>query len=274
MIVSRSLSIDVSSDVGASHLSVHPIAREHQPPLSKVAVIIPALNEAEALPKVLADLPRVGLVIVVDNGSEDETAEVARDWGATVVREPERGYGAACLGGLATLHSIVGSQGESVRQHGVVEEIEVVAFLDADYGDHPDRLPEIVMPILNNEVDFVLGSRILGKREPGSMPLQAVVGNRLACFLMKRIWGVRYTDLGPMRAMRYSVLKRLEMADRNFGWTVEMQIKAAREKVTFREIPVPYRRRVGVSKISGTLSGTIKAGYKILYTIYRYGRRG
>lgn len=236
--------------------------------LSRVAVIIPALNEAEALPKVLGDLPDVGVKIVVDNGSDDETAQIAHRMGATVIAEPQRGYGAACLRGLQQLESIAESR------RGTDGEIEVVAFVDADYGDHPDRLTEIAGPIFDGEVDFVLGSRILGKRESGAMPPQAVWGNRLACFLMKRIWGVTYTDLGPMRAIRYSVLKQLEMEDRNFGWTVEMQIKAARAGIAFREIPVPYRRRVGVSKISGTISGTIRAGYKILYTIFRYGRRG
>ena len=235
--------------------------------LRRLAVIIPALNEAEALPSVLGDLPRVGIVIVVDNGSLDGTADVAKQCGATVVAEPQRGYGAACLRGLSELQRLT-SELESTG-----DPIEVVAFVDADYGDHPDRLPEIAAPIFAGEVDFVLGSRLLGERDPGAMTPQAVWGNRLACFLMKIIWGVHYTDLGPMRAIRYSVLQELNMEDENFGWTIEMQIKAARRGIKFREIAVPYRRRVGVSKISGTVSGTVRAGYKILYTIFRYWRR-
>ena len=226
------------------------------------------MNEAEAIPKVLGDLPDVGVVIVVDNGSVDGTADIAKQCGATVVAEPQRGYGAACLRGLAVLESL------AQEREATDGEIEVVAFVDADYGDHPDRLPEIAAPIFAGEVDFVLGSRLLGERDPGAMTPQAIWGNRLACFLMKKIWNVHYTDLGPMRAIRYSVLKKLNMEDQNFGWTIEMQIKAARSQVQFREIAVPYRRRVGESKISGTVSGTVRAGYKILYTIFRYWRRG
>ncbi|MCG8650437.1 MAG: glycosyltransferase family 2 protein [Pirellulales bacterium] len=223
--------------------------------------MIPALNEEEALPKVLEDLPEVGRVIVVNNGSTDQTASVAVRHGATVVDEPARGYGSACLRGLETIELLTGS-GEPAP--------EIVAFVDADYGDFPDRLAEVIEPILRGDCDFAMGSRLMGKREPGAMPPQAVWGNRLACFLMRIIWRVRYTDLGPMRAMRYQTLKNLGMQDRNFGWTVEMQIKAARVKVAFVEVPVPYRKRVGVSKISGTVSGTIRAGYKILATIFRY----
>ena len=227
-----------------------------------VVVIIPALNEEEALPKVLRDLPRVGKVVVVDNGSSDRTADVAIANGAAVVREPVRGYGSACLRGLSAVDSLTNLRELSPR---------VVAFVDADYGDHPDQLPHIVDPILNGDCDFVLGSRLLGIRERGAMPPQAVWGNRLACFLMRVFWRVNYTDLGPMRAIRYDALKQLQMEDRNFGWTVEMQIKAARAGLRTIEVPVPYRRRVGVSKISGTISGTIRAGYKILLTIFRYG---
>lgn len=248
------MSIDLAKPVAPSTLA-------ERGDLSGVIVIIPALNEAEAIGSVLRDLPRVGRVFVVDNGSTDRTSDVALAEGATVVAEPTRGYGVACLRGMEAVESLNRS-GQSPP--------EVIAFVDADYGDHPDRLPEIVLPILRGEHDFVLGSRLMGKREPGAMPPQAVWGNRLACFLMRIIWGVCYTDLGPMRAIRYSTLRQLAMQDRNFGWTVEMQIKAARAGVNFLEVPVPYRQRIGESKISGTISGTIRAGYKILATIFRY----
>jgi glycosyltransferase involved in cell wall biosynthesis len=233
--------------------------------LADVFVIIPALNEAEALPKVLGDLPEVGGVVVVDNGSTDATAAVAIGLSAMVVYEPRRGYGSACLSGLSAIESLI----ESGQANP-----EIIAFVDADYGDHPDLLPMIVQPICQGGYDFVLGSRLLGTREPGAMPPQAVWGNRLACLLMRIVWRVRYTDLGPMRAIRLSTLRQLQMCDPNYGWTVEMQIKAARADVRFLEVPVPYRKRVGVSKISGTISGTIRAGYKILATIFRHSLRG
>ena len=233
--------------------------------LADVAVIIPALNEEESLPLVLRDLPGVGRVIVVDNGSTDATAQVAAECGATVVAEPERGYGAACLRGLAAIAEL-SERGEDLPR--------VVVFLDGDYSDHPERLHELVAPIFCGEADFVLGSRLLGEREPGAMPFQSLFGNRLACFLMRHLFGGRYTDLGPFRAIDYQALKGLGMADRNFGWTVEMQIKATRAGLQTLEVPVPYRRRIGRSKISGTLAGTVKAGWKILYVIANYGSRG
>lgn len=232
--------------------------------LDSVCVIIPALNEERSLPLVLGDLPMVGRVIVVDNGSIDATANVATRCGATVVSEPQRGYGAACLRGLAAIREMV-QLGEPAP--------DIVVFLDADYSDHPDLLPRLVEPIAAGEVDFVLGSRLRGEREPGAMPPQSVYGNKLACFLMRILFGVRYTDLGPFRAIDYAKLCELEMADENFGWTIEMQIKAAQAGLRYREIPVPYRNRVGTSKISGTVSGTIKAGSKILYTVAKYGLR-
>ncbi len=227
-----------------------------------VAVIIPALNEEASLPLVLNDLPAVGRVFVVDNGSTDATARVAAEGGATVVLEPRRGYGAACLRGLAALAGSVADGGRAPR---------VVVFLDADYSDHPEMLPELVAPVLAGTADLVLGSRLLGAREPGAMPPQSLFGNRLACALMRRLFGARYTDLGPFRAIDYRALLGLGMADRDFGWTVEMQIKAARAGLRTLEVPVPYRRRVGKSKISGTVTGTVKAGWKILYVIGKYG---
>ena len=226
-----------------------------------IAVVIPALNEEASLPLVLRDIPRalVGDVVVVDNGSADRTAEVARAGGARVVAEPERGYGSACLRGLAEL----------ARRPGGPPEI--VVFLDADYSDHPDELPALVGPIIDGDCDLVLGSRLAGRREAGAMPPQSVWGNRLACGLMRLFFGARWTDLGPFRAIRWDALERLGMVDRNFGWTVEMQIKAARAELRAREVPVSYRKRIGASKISGTVRGTILAGSKILYLIFKYG---
>ncbi len=232
----------------------------HAISLESVWVIVPVFNEAESLPLVLSDLPRVGRVIVVDNGSTDHSGEIARQHGATVVREVRRGYGSACLAGLDTIRCSAIS----------LDRPQVVVFLDGDYSDHPDQLPDLVEPILAGEADFVVGSRMLGEREPGALLPQALFGNRLACFLMWLCWGAHFTDLGPFRAISWAALERLGMADRNFGWTVEMQIKATLAKLRTLEIPVRYRRRIGISKISGTLSGTIRAGYKILYTIARY----
>jgi glycosyltransferase involved in cell wall biosynthesis len=231
-----------------------------RPDRPAIAVVIPALNEEASLPLVLRDIPRdrVTDIVVVDNGSADRTAEVARAEGARVVLEPQRGYGAACLRGLAELAQLA-------------QPPDIVVFLDADYSDHPDELPSLIEPILSGDYDFVLGSRLAGQREPGAMPPQSVWGNRLACFLMWLFFGARYTDLGPFRAIRWDCLERLGMVDRNYGWTVEMQIKAARQHLRYREVPVSYRRRIGASKISGTIRGTIKAGSKILYLIAKYG---
>lgn len=228
---------------------------------SPIVVIIPALNEEESLPRVLADLPHRVAVVVVDNGSTDATAEVARRGGATVLQEPVRGYGSACLRGLLHVEQTVRAGSSAPR---------VIVFLDADYSDHPELLPSLVEPILGGRSDLVLGSRMLGKREPRAMPPQAAFGNRLACFLMWLLFGATYTDLGPFRAIDYSALKQLGMRDRGFGWTVEMQIKAARQRLRTLEIPVPYRRRIGKSKISGTVLGTIRAGYTILYLIAKH----
>ncbi|GAB6184940.1 hypothetical protein JCM17478_04420 [Thermopirellula anaerolimosa] len=187
--------------------------------LERVTVVIPAYNEEKSLPLVLEALPQVGRVIVVNNASSDNTAAVAASHGATVVDEPRRGYGSACMRGLTAVQESIeaGQQPPSV-----------VVFLDADYSDHPELLPDLVMPILHGTADFVLGSRLQGLREPGAMPIVSVLGNRLACFLMQLLFKARYTDLGPFRAMDYTALSRLGMSDRSFGWTIEMQIKAVR----------------------------------------------
>jgi len=219
----------------------------------RIAVVIPALNEEKSLPLVLGALPPVEDVVVADNGSTDRTAEVARAGGARVVSEPRRGYGSACLAGIATLR-----------------DPEVVVFVDADFSDHPDELPLLVKPIEEGRADMVIGSRVLGNREKGALLPQARFGNALACFLMRLFYGHRYTDLGPFRAIRFESLKALGMRDRNFGWTVEMQIRALRHGLRVEEVPVSYRRRTGVSKITGTISGTFRAGYKILWTIFRH----
>jgi len=227
-----------------------------------VVVVIPALNEQESLPLVLRDLPSVSRVIVADNGSNDKTAVVAAEEGAHVVTENRKGYGSACLCGLAEMRRLI--DGKEISP-------EMVVFIDADYSDHPTELPAVIDPIRQGTADLVIGSRIDGQAEPGAMPPQSIYGNKLACFLMRVLFGVRYTDLGPFRAIRLDALEPLQMCDTNFGWTVEMQIKAARHKLRIAEVPVSYRKRIGVSKISGTVSGTIQAGWKILFLIAKYG---
>jgi len=226
---------------------------------ARVSVVIPALNEADSLPLVLDALPRRHLheVVVVDNGSTDATALVAVQRGARVVVEPVRGYGQACLAGIA-----------------VLDAPDVVAFVDADFSDRPEELPRVLAPILENRADLVIGSRMLGEREPGALLPQALWGNRLATFLIRLFWGVRFTDLGPFRAVRADALERLGLRDRDFGWTVEMQIRAAQLGLRCEEVPVSYRKRVGRSKITGTVGGTLRASHKILWTIFRSAVRG
>lgn len=226
--------------------------------LAGVVVLIPALNEERGVVEVLGGLPRVGRVIVIDNGSTDTTATRAIEQGATVVSEPSRGYGRACLAGLSAI-------AETEPKPGVV------AFIDADASDDPSLLPLLVEPILRGEYDFVLGSRMLGEREPGSMPPVAVFGNHFASWLMRTFWRAPFTDLGPFRAIRYDKLLELEMADTNYGWTIEMQMKAHRRGLRCLEVPVPYKRRIGISKISGTVRGSVAAGVKILWCLARYG---
>jgi glycosyltransferase involved in cell wall biosynthesis len=226
-------------------------------PGARVVVVIPAFDEQDAIADVISEIPadRVHAVVVVDNASTDRTAERAQGAGATVVREGRRGYGQACLTGI-----------KAARALGA----DVLVFLDGDGSDYPSELSLLVDPILAGGADFVVGSRMRGAREPGAMLPQALVGNRLACALMRLVWGAAYTDLGPFRAVRLDALDRLGMADRTFGWTIEMQIRAVQYGLRTFERPVRYRRRVGVSKITGTLRGTLGASYKILSTIARF----
>ncbi|MCB0395613.1 MAG: glycosyltransferase family 2 protein [Flavobacteriales bacterium] len=225
----------------------------------RTKVIIPALNEEASIGLVLDALPRnlIQEVVVVDNGSSDQTTTVAASKDATVLREDRRGYGAACLKGLHYISN------QSPLP-------DIIVFLDADFSDNPNELPLILTPILNNEADLVIGSRVTGKAEKGSLMPQQRFGNALATFLIRLIYGVRYTDLGPFRAIRFSALQALNMQDRNFGWTVEMQIKAAAVGLRITEVPVSYKRRIGQSKVSGTIRGSVMAGYKIIATIFRY----
>jgi len=223
-----------------------------------ILVIIPAFNEARSIGRVVGDIPEVDEIVVVNNASTDETEVNARAAGATVLREDRKGYGWACLAGI---------------NYARTRHPDVVVFLDGDYSDHPEELTQLVEPILQDEADFVVGSRMIGKREPGAMLPQALIGNRLACALMRLFWGARFTDLGPFRAIRFDRLLDLHMEDKTYGWTVEMQIKAVAAGLRCVEVPVSYRKRVGVSKITGTVSGTIKASIKILWTIGKYGFR-
>lgn len=227
-----------------------------------VVVIIPALNEERSIGLVLNDLPSMGEVIVVDNGSADQTAALAKQFGARVISETQRGYGAACLAGIAEVDRMIAEEERTV---------DVVLFADADYSDHVDAVAVLLEPILAGQQDFVLGSRIRGEREKGAMPPQSIYGNKFACWLMRMFVGKNdYTDLGPLRAIRYDALKQIKMVDEDFGWTIEMQMKAIQQNLRTIEVPVAYRRRVGVSKISGTISGTFKAGTKIIYSIWKY----
>lgn len=225
----------------------------------RTAVIIPALNEERSIGIVVGSvIGDVDRVIVVDNGSTDRTIDVARAAGAIVVQQHERGYGAACLRGLDELRC---------------DPPDIVLFMDGDASDHPDDARRIMQHVATGDTDFCLGSRVLGTAERGALTPQQRFGNWLATTLIALRWRVRYTDLGPLRALRWTTLTSMTMVDRTWGWTVEMQIKAARSGVRVLEIPVRYRKRIGVSKISGTVMGSIRAGIKIIATILRYAIR-
>jgi glycosyltransferase involved in cell wall biosynthesis len=224
-----------------------------------VKVIIPAFNEENGIGQVIREIPPnlVSEIIVVNNGSTDNTELIAKAAGATVLREPVPGYGRACLKGI-----------EYLKQAQPLP--DVIIFLDADHSDYPEEIPDVLSPIIEGKADLVIGSRALGKREDGSMTPQQIFGNWLATRLLKLFYGVTFTDLGPFRAIRFSTLIELEMQDKTYGWTVEMQLKAAKKGFICVEVPVQYRKRIGFSKISGTVKGTIMAGYKILATIFKY----
>ena len=225
-----------------------------------IYVIIPAYNEEESISKVVRDIPKglVKEVVVCNNASTDRTAENAAAEGAVVVNQPLKGYGNACLKGLEYIATKTGS-----------ERPEIVVFLDGDYSDYPEQMPEVLAPILDNQADMVIGSRATGTREKGSMMPQQIFGNWLATTLIKMLYRVEFTDLGPFRAIRYDSLLEIDMQDKTFGWTVEMQVKAAKLKLRCAEVPVRYRQRIGVSKVTGTVKGSIMAGYKILWTIFK-----
>ena len=225
---------------------------------SAVKVIIPAYNEAPAISKVIGDIPNfVQEIIVVDNGSTDPTSEVAKRAGATVLIEPNKGYGFACLKGI-----------EYIQNSN--QKTDIIVFIDGDYSDYPQQMSEIIAPILNQNIDFVLGSRKKNLSGKGAMLPQQRFGNWLATNLMRLFFDSKFTDLGPFRAIKYQVLKQLSMKDKTYGWTVEMQLKILKQNFTYMEVPVKYRNRIGVSKVSGTLKGTIFAGVKILTWIFKY----
>ena len=224
-----------------------------------IVVIIPALNEADSIAKVLADIPKslVAEVVVVNNNSSDSTAEKARNSGATVLDEPRQGYGFACLKGVEYLTSKANKP-------------DIVVFMDADYADYPGEIANLIKPVIEQNCDLVIGSRTLGRRERGAMPLQQVFGNWLATIFIRLLYRVKFTDLGPFRAIKFDKLTGLDMKDQTYGWPVEMQLKAVKQGLRICEVPVSYRARIGRSKISGTVKGGILAGYRILATIFRY----
>lgn len=223
-----------------------------------VSVVIPAFNEQDSVGLVLTDIPKAEVteVVVVNNNSTDATAKVASENGAVVLFEEKKGYGAACLKGISYL------KGKNLLP-------DVVVFMDADYSDHPDQISRLLNKIESGH-DLVIGSRAIGKREKGSMMPQQRFGNWLATTLIRMFYGYQYSDLGPFRAITWSALEKINMQDEDFGWTVEMQIKALKQQLKIAEVPVDYRTRIGVSKITGTIKGTIMAGYKIIYTIFKY----
>lgn len=223
-----------------------------------IKVIIPAYNEQDSIAKVINDIPKiVDEVIVISNNSTDNTEINAENAGATVLIEKRKGYGYACLKGMDYI----------AKQK---TKPEIVVFLDGDYSDYPEQLTEIIDPIINNNIDLVIGSRVKELREDGAMTPQQIFGNWLATFLMKLFFRARFTDLGPFRAIKYNRLLALKMEDKTYGWTVEMQLKALKKELLYIEVPVKYRNRIGISKVSGTLKGSILAGVKILGWIFKY----
>jgi glycosyltransferase involved in cell wall biosynthesis len=226
--------------------------------MTEINVIIPAYNEANSIAKVIQEIPTiVSEIIVVNNNSSDDTAANAAKAGATVLDETRKGYGYACLRGMDYISK------KSRKPN-------IIVFIDGDYSDYPEELNKIVKPILDENIDLVIGARTKALREEGSMTPQQIFGNKLATFLMKLLFGSTFTDLGPFRAIKYEKLLELEMEDKTYGWTIEMQLKALKNKMSYVEIPVHYKKRIGVSKVSGTVKGSIFAGVKILGWIFKY----
>jgi glycosyltransferase involved in cell wall biosynthesis len=226
--------------------------------MTKIKVIIPAYNEADSIANVINEIPNhVNEIIVVNNNSTDATVNNAKNAGATVLTETNKGYGYACLKGMAHIEK------QDLKP-------DIIVFLDGDYSDYPEELDKLVAPILNDDIDFVIGSRVKSLREDGSMTPQQVFGNWLATRLMSLFFNATFTDLGPFRAIKYKKLLSLQMEDKTYGWTVEMQLKALKKKFSYIEVPVRYKQRIGISKVSGTVKGTIFAGFKILGWIFKY----
>ncbi|MCB0468867.1 MAG: glycosyltransferase family 2 protein [Aequorivita sp.] len=225
---------------------------------TNIKVIIPAFNEEASIGKVIAEIPNiVSEIIVVNNNSTDNTSENAKKAGATVLFQPKTGYGNACLKGMEYISE------EDIKP-------EIIVFLDGDYSDYPSELTKIVAPILERDIDFVVGARVKALREAGSMTFPQRFGNALATKLMKIFFNSKFTDLGPFRAIKYEKLRALNMEDKTYGWTVEMQLKVLKKKFTYAEVPVKYKNRIGTSKVSGTVKGAIFAGIKILSWIFKY----
>lgn len=223
-----------------------------------IDVIIPAYNEERSLPKVITAIPSlVRHIVVANNNSTDSTGTAAANAGAQVVFEPQKGYGKACLTAM-----------DWIKKQDI--QPDIVVFLDGDYSDYPEELLDLIQPIIENQVSLVIGSRALGERESGSMTLPQVFGNWLATNMMRYMQGAKFTDLGPFRAIVWKDLLALDMVDQNFGWTIEMQIKAHKAGLRYTEVPVNYRKRIGISKVSGTVKGVFGAGYKIIFTIFKY----
>jgi glycosyltransferase involved in cell wall biosynthesis len=225
----------------------------------KIVVIIPAVNEEGSIGKVVDEIPKdlVSHILVCNNGSTDKTKEVAQAAGAIVLDEPQKGYGYACLKGMDYASKM------DVKP-------DIICFIDGDYSDYPEEMRLVVAPIIEDDIDMVIGSRALGNKEKGSMTVPQRFGNWLATRMMRLFHRVRYSDLGPFRAIKYDKLMSLGMVDKTYGWTIEMQIKAAKKKLTYKEVAVNYKKRIGSSKVSGTVKGTIGAGYKIIWTIFKY----
>lgn len=224
-----------------------------------IDVIIPACNEQDSIERVVNEIPKdlVREIVVVDNNSADKTLENAVKAGATVLSEFKQGYGYACLKGINYLYYKKNTP-------------DIVVFLDGDYSDYPDEMGKVVEPVISGNFDMVIGSRALGNREKGSMTPQQIFGNRLATRLMRIFYNKKYTDLGPFRAIKFDKLLELDMQDKTYGWTIEMQIKAVKNKLRITEVPVSYRKRIGFSKVSGTVKGTVMAGIKIIFAIFKY----